>query len=412
MMVRFGREENVKNRSLAALNADCFVFPSRPKMAVSSRQDDQVIFLQPLSMRLLTLTIILYLTPGYSLAQTSNDTMVVGHSIFISSQGNENLEVSRKGTLDLQFVEPGKWRATGLRSGFVIIKGSYPATQDTPKTIHHIMVSSESLERDPRQIIYSKGLFPKWACKLPGVKCNEKQISGTLYNEKIFSQLQSECRIENKCINLVQLGEEVEISANIIMQSKNTQNIFSIDTLKAKIQQGRLNFPQLHGEIKMLKSIGTFSILGDPIITMLPNIEAHISTGGEFQSAAQSQIVENNPWKSHGLELKAKFVPISPTRGQIDFNMSLKTQNGNSALRSNKIYSKVYLTQGIPKLVGQIDLEKGNSYEEGQSFLTSIPIIGPLFSANNISQSNQKVLIILTWLRSKNAPLLSSKTNQ
>ena len=136
-------------------------------------------------------------------------------------------------------------------------------------------------------------------------------------------------------------------------------------------------------------------IIGDPILTSTPCEDLIIRAGGEdeFQSKTdQGHVIST--WKSHGLDIKMKLIPIDTRRMKIPFQVSLRTPSrGKGSYGLSDVTSSINVNLGQKKLAAIINMSSSSTSDREQPWLASIPILGPFFKDTEDSKSSSKLLL-------------------
>ena len=136
-------------------------------------------------------------------------------------------------------------------------------------------------------------------------------------------------------------------------------------------------------------------IIGDPVLTTRACEDIVIRAGGEDQFEAKSEDGHiASMWKSHGLEIKMKLVPVDPERIQIPFSVSLRTPSkGRGSYALNEITSSIELNIGKKILAAVLNLSSSATSKKETLWLSAVPIIGPFFQQTDESTSASKLLL-------------------
>jgi pilus assembly protein CpaC len=158
----------------------------------------------------------------------------------------------------------------------------------------------------------------------------------------------------------------------------------------------------LMATLKALEQKGQAQILASPNLLCRSGSEAQFHAGGEFPIKVVSRHFEDVVWKQHGVLLKVK--PRADFQGaislEIETEVSLLDQahavDGIPALKVNKVKSHFDLPgKRTIALSGLLRQELSDS-SEGLPLLSSIPILGPLFSSKNFQNHRSELVVFVT----------------
>lgn len=154
--------------------------------------------------------------------------------------------------------------------------------------------------------------------------------------------------------------------------------------------------------LKTLEQNGKAQILASPNLLCRSGSEARFHAGGEFPIRLTGRQSSQVLWKPHGVVLKVK--PRADFHGamslEIETEVSLldtaHSVDGVPALKLNSVKSHFDLPgKRTIALSGLLRQEIGQS-QEGLSFLTALPVLGPLFSSRNFRRHESDLVIFVT----------------
>lgn len=171
--------------------------------------------------------------------------------------------------------------------------------------------------------------------------------------------------------------------------------------------QARL-VPRLSGQddlmltLKALEAEGQAQILASPTLVCRSGGEAKFHAGGEFPIRIVSRATRDVIWKQHGVVLNVR--PKADFAGALSIEIETEVSlldmahavDGIPALKSNKVKSHFDL-QGKQTIAlsGLIKQELGRS-SEGLPGLSSLPVLGPLFSSRQFRAQQSELIVFVT----------------
>ncbi|MBX3022570.1 MAG: hypothetical protein KF799_12935 [Bdellovibrionales bacterium] len=158
----------------------------------------------------------------------------------------------------------------------------------------------------------------------------------------------------------------------------------------------------LMATLKALESRGEAQILASPNLLCRSGGEARFHAGGEFPIRMTSRSYQNVEWKSHGVLLRVK--PRADFQGamslEVETEVSLldaaNSVDGIPALKKNSVKSHFDLAgKRTIALSGLLRQELGQA-REGLPLLSSLPVLGPLFSSRRFQSRQSELVIFVT----------------
>ncbi len=159
---------------------------------------------------------------------------------------------------------------------------------------------------------------------------------------------------------------------------------------------------QLLVSLKALESNGQAQILASPNLLCRSGGEARFHAGGEFPIRLISRQTRDVHWKQHGVLLKVK--PKADFQGAMSIEVETEVSlldmanavDGIPALKTNRVKSHFDLPgKRTIALSGLIKQSLGDS-KEGLPLLSSLPVLGPLFSSRKFLAEQSELVIFVT----------------
>jgi len=154
-----------------------------------------------------------------SYATMKNIQMTVGESIPIEFPEGTELKISKKGIIDVFFINDTTWQITALRSGLVIIDAIESETGNPllPRLFLDIKSLPKSLEASA--INHS---IPDWVCNKNGITCDRQSgvITGKTADWQWFMRAISWCHTAKHCLSFVELSDTAAVDLQNFLQKK------------------------------------------------------------------------------------------------------------------------------------------------------------------------------------------------
>jgi hypothetical protein len=115
-------------------------------------------------------------------------SLVVGDSETLMFPDGANVQISRRGVVDLFHVGEGRWRVTALRAGVVVLSSGEGEGEAARRSI----VRVTPVQRMP---VHPDEELPPWVCATPGVRCDRaaRIVDGVLPDAARFAQARALC---------------------------------------------------------------------------------------------------------------------------------------------------------------------------------------------------------------------------
>lgn len=140
-------------------------------------------------------------------------------------------------------------------------------------------------------------------------------------------------------------------------------------------------------------------VVGEPLLFVQQNQEMQVKSGGEIP-VMNSDRNKNEPadlqWKTFGLDLKVKIVPLDEQQVSLTYVISLslpKAFGGKYSFQSNNIQSCIKLDLGSPKQIAAITLSSKSQEHDYRTGFSKLPLIGPLFKVKENDYGLSKLFL-------------------
>ena len=192
----------------------------------------------------------------------------------------------------------------------------------------------------------------------------------------------------------------------VIAEIKNeVANKFGVEwpsSIQGKLTNGSgVEQKALFTELHFLESSGFGQTLASPNLLAKSGAESEFWSGGEFPIKISSKQKNDVQWKKYGILLKVK--PNADSFGNIDLNVTSEVSSldfassvdGIPSLSVNKVTSHFSVSSGnVVVLSGLLRQDQGRT-AKGLPGLSSLPILGSLFSSSNFLNSKSQLVIFV-----------------
>ena len=131
-----------------------------------------------------------FMIVSFNLFASKKIELGVGESTFVEVKDHYSLKLSRRGIVDISYEQSGRWKVTGLKPGFVLLKiFNY---EDKLDSQFNLWV------KDMRR---KKNDFPSWVCEQKEVECSDynQTILGKISDPILFYKAKSWCQNKSNC---------------------------------------------------------------------------------------------------------------------------------------------------------------------------------------------------------------------
>lgn len=292
------------------------------------------------------------------MANESNVSMHTGEIRGIDLSGFSKISVSRKGIVSLTHDQGDRWILSATRAGFVKIQGTAKTGQIK---VWHVNITPRS-PRSGFTRIASSTMTPK----------KDDQCTGD--NDNYLYTLR----------------------ASIELADKSKSELFGWNH-DAKFSTGlRSTDLDLKLELTPKKDHHKRHIIANPMVITRACNDVILRSGGEDSIDVKTDDGRTaTVWKSHGVELKLKILPLENGQFRVPFSVALRTPSkGQGAYGLSDVQSTLTMPGGEDILVAVMNLSSVVTNGQTQAFISEIPIIGPLFRQKTDTLAES---IMLVW---------------
>lgn len=187
--------------------------------------------------------------------------------------------------------------------------------------------------------------------------------------------------------------------------SRNSSQELGLSWPSSYAAQVLPNFKEGDGVLATLKALearGQAQILASPNLLCKSGSEAKFHAGGQFPIRIYSRSAHDVIWKEHGVLLRV--APLADFQGAISLEVETEVSlldmanavEGIPALKSNAVKSHFDLPgRRTIALSGLLKQELGES-REGLPYLSSLPVLGSLFSSRSFLKRLSELVIFVT----------------
>ncbi len=210
--------------------------------------------------------------------------------------------------------------------------------------------------------------------------------------------------VENK--QKIEIADNVRVEIHVAEVKKDFGRTLGIrwpSQYQAQIIDGNLNAGQtIAGLLNADENEGQIKILATPNLVCRSGKEAEFFAGGEFPIKVLNFKFQDIIWKKYGIIMKVK--PTVDAAGQISLQIESevssidpsRTVDGIPALHSHRVSSHFdFIKSKTIALSGLIKNETSTN-SEGLPFLSSLPILGSLFSSKQFKENKSELVIFVT----------------
>lgn len=255
------------------------------------------------------------------------------------------------------------------------------------------------------------GYFSKFKVSTNGVvscsvMCDVENKSFSELKKKVKKVLESQgilSYVPVFCDHLVHHRQFV-VYARVVLASHNLAKKIGVSrTLVKKIIDDRFNLtPELLKQFKSHESDHYLKIIGTPTLTLNEGVRSLSKTGGELSLVKETSSFRENQkiieWKSYGLQISFLAFSFGGDKSKVSYKLAMNVPSEsryNLSLQTIELEGEVNLVFNVPKIVGSTDYKREKKSLEKNIFLSSIPIISPLFKMSQNEEVLSQMLLCL-----------------
>jgi hypothetical protein len=307
--------------------------------------------------RLSLVTLLLICAPNNLFGANKIIDIKTGETRSIEIPESSQIFVSQKGHISLTHDHGNHWLVSGLRAGAVKITARLRTGEEQNFLIN---VS-------PRQL---------------------RSISSKERLRKKNHDVQDTCvEIDDGHVYVIKISVE-------LMDNSNKQDVGFEPA--AKINLTRDHFDLSVGiQSEPYKNAHQRQIIASPVVLSKACNEILIRTGGEDEiTGSTNDGRASTAWKTHGLDVKLKIIPLASTLLKIPFYVGLRTPSkGQGSYSLTDVQSMISTTLEKETLAAIINLSSMISFEKSQFWFSELPIIGPWFRRRDNTKANSTLLV-------------------
>jgi hypothetical protein len=292
------------------------------------------------------------------MANESHVSMHTGEIRGIDLSGFSKISVSRKGIVALTHDQGDRWILSATRAGFVKIQGTAKTGQIK---VWHVNITPRSPRSGFSQIP-------------PSTTTQKKDDQCTDDGDNYLYTLRASVELADKSKNaLFGWNHDAKFSASL-----------------------RHADVDLNLELTPKKENHKRHIIANPMVITRACNDVILRSGGEDSIDVKTDDGRTaTVWKSHGVELKLKIMPLQNGQFRVPFSVGLRTPSkGQGAYGLSDVQSTLTMPGDEDILAAVMNLSSVVTNGETQAFIADMPIIGPLFRKKNDTLAES---IMLVW---------------
>ncbi len=282
----------------------------------------------------------------YSGDLMANESAISMHTSEIRGldlSGFSKISVSRKGIVSLTHDQGDRWILSATRAGFVKIQGTAKSGQIK---VWHVNITP----RSPRSG------FPQIATSAMTRKKDDQcadDDDNYLYTIRASIELADKSKSE-----LIGWNHDAKFSTGL----RSTDFDLKLELTPKKDHHKR-------------------HIIANPMVITRACNDVVLRSGGEDSIDVKTDDGRTaTVWKSHGVELKLKIMPLENGQFRVPFSVALRTPSkGQGAYGISDVQSTMTAPKDQDVLAAVINLSSVVTNGQMQATISDIPIIGPLF---------------------------------
>jgi general secretion pathway protein D len=179
----------------------------------------------------------------------------------------------------------------------------------------------------------------------------------------------------------------------------------------------------LGASIDFLVANSVAKVVSEPSIISINNKESSISVGETrsiITSSSRTSTAVNNSYKREDIGLNLKIKPRIANDKKVTLSVTVKLEDivegtggtGTPTTTKREIKTTAIVKHGESVIIGGLVKRKKTQAVGGISFLSNIPLIGPLFGKHTDGMDNVNLVIIMTpYIIDANSSLTELRSN-
>jgi hypothetical protein len=306
------------------------------------------------------LPLMLILTQGSVVAANKTIDLKTGETRTIEIPASSQIFVSRKGHVTLTHDHGNHWLISGLHAGAVKITARLKTGED-----HNLLINVT-----PRQI--------------------RAAASRERLREKDLDTNESCTETIDEQVYVIKISVE-------LMDNSNKHDVGFDHSAKLNVTRDQLDL-SIGLQSEPYKNLHQRQIIASPVVLSRACNEILLRTGGEDEiTAITNDGRAGATWKTHGLDLKLKIIPLSAKFMKIPFYVALRTPSkGMGGYGLTDVQSTINTVLERETLAAIVNLSSTMSFEKSQFWFSEMPIVGPWFRQRDNTRANSTLLV---WFR-------------
>ena len=402
---------------------------------------------------LLLFMVFFFVKPLFGLERFREIYLEAAYAKEVSLPENGKMHLSRKGIIDMLWMSPGKWRVTGLKKGYVLLRVLDPNGLETHRVMIHVRAKEK--KKLPSSSQLEKAFA--YSCKEPGILCRRKEglMEGNTSSILFYLRSYELCHKAPQCRFKVRLDDNgkraftsdlkrfvhkdsvlnISLSHKLIIEApckdgkkepikkavlellthKSTlsllgfrcqkKEILKTVTLKTKIfylkeediKQLGINTKALLSQKSLQESILAFltdnkeRILSSPTIHLEVGTPFTLEVGGEAHYPARHSEGADQ-WKPYGIHFSGVTTSNDKESLFLTYQLKLSIPHRASGFQGGKMSGKSRLKLAKPQILGEFEADF--LFEENEATIAkALPIIGPFFSHEKVVKSRSRMYL-------------------
>ena len=303
------------------------------------------------------LALLIIFSQGSLVAANKMIEIKTGETKSIEIPASSQIFVSRKGHVTLTHDHGNHWLISGLHAGSVKITARLKTGED-----HSFLINVT-----PRQV--------------------RATASKERLREKDLNSNESCAETGDEQVYVMKISVE-------LMDNSNKHDVGFDHSAKLNVTRDQFDL-SVGIQSEPYKNAHQRQIIASPVVLSRACNEILLRTGGEDEiTAITNDGRAGTTWKTHGLDLKLKIIPLAAKFLKIPFYVALRTPSkGLGGYGLTDVQSTINTALEKETLAAIINLSSNISFEKSQFWFSELPIIGPWFRRRDNTKSNSTLLV-------------------